>query len=389
MNDLKPKLWSMIDEESLIQNLKDMVSINSVIGNETNLADYIGNKLAGLDVEPKFQEVKDGRKNVYGIQKFAVGGPLITLNGHTDTVPACDGWESDPFEPRVREGKLYGLGALDMKAGLACALEAYRIMVKADIEVRGALGYSAVIDEEGYSAGARHLLDTELSNSTAIIIGEPYSGTGNAPVPLGITGKILYEVTSHGKSAHGFSPKNGINAVEDLARVLSNLDKIELTPHPEFGSGNICTLKVEGGYKQYSVVVPDKGRAVITRLLVPGETLETALDDMQKLVEDLDLASDFEIERIPPSYNPITQSKEEEIFRVMERNYELSFGEKPEYGFLKSITDGNIYVDEGDIPTLVLGPKGQGFHESEEYVDLESLTSLTKTYLGIILDFLS
>lgn len=389
MNKFKEKLWSMIDRDNLLQNLEQMVSINSTIGNEAKLAGYIHDRLAELNTEPKFQEVEEGRDNVFGIHEFGGGGPLITLNGHLDTVPVCDGWKEDPFTPRVKGGKLYGLGSLDMKSGLSCALEAYRILTEADIPLSGRIAYSAVVDEEGYSSGAKALLNSKLSNSSAFIIGEPYFGTEGKPVPLGITGKTLYEVTVKGKSAHGFSPQRGINAIEDLAVLLSNLDKIQKKKHPDFGSGNLCTLKVEGGYDKYSVMVPDKSRAIINRLLVPGETIETALEDLEQLAEKLKLASRFEIDNISPSYNPVLQSREEKIFEILGENYELVLGSKPEFGFVKSIMDANVFVNQGNIPTLVFGPRGEGAHESEEYVNIESLLSVTKIYLGIVLDFLA
>lgn len=247
MLDTKSQLYDMVDEDRIVEDLKDMVTINSVIGDETELAEYIGEKLDQLGTDPKFQNVTDGRKNVYSIYKTENECPMITFNGHTDTVPVCEGWSKDPFEPTKKGRKLFGLGSLDMKAGLACALEAYRVLTEADPDLNGSIAYSAVIDEEGYSSGAKELLNSEIVESDAILIGEPHFGTADGPIPQGITGKILYVVTAKGESAHGFYPERGVNAVEDLASVLDKLEDINMVDHPDFGTGNICTLKFEGG----------------------------------------------------------------------------------------------------------------------------------------------
>lgn len=389
MKNCKSQLFNLISEDRIIEDLKDMVAINSVVGDETELAECIGGKLDQLGTDPRFQDVKDGRKNVYSVFQLNGDGPLITFNGHTDTVPVCEGWKEDPFTPTVKDGKLYGLGSWDMKAGLACALEAYRVLVQADPDLNGNIAYSAVIDEEGYSAGAKELLNSELADSTAILIGEPHFGTSDQPIPQGITGKVLYEVTARGKSAHGFYPERGVNAIEDLAELVSQLDKIRMIDHPDFGPGNICTLKFEGGYKKYSVSVPDKSRAIINRLLVPGESIKSAVEDMEDLIEKTQLNSSIEVKSIPPSYDPITQSPEKGIFKDVVENYRLTTGEKPELGYVKGIMDANVFVNRKNIPTVVFGPDGNGLHSADEYVNLDTLLPVTKVYLGAIVDFLN
>lgn len=389
MSNQKSQLFEMVNEDRVIRNLEQMISIDSVIGRESELAEYIGQQLAEIGTDPKFQEVNGGRKNVYSTYRPDSPGPLITLNGHTDTVPACEGWKGDPFSPRHKDGRIYGLGAVDMKAGLACALEAYRILVEADLDLRGDIAYSAVIDEEGYSSGAKELLNSELGNSDAILIGEPHFGTADGVVPLGITGKVLYEITAKGRSAHGFRPHEGINAVEDLAALLSHLEQLPLVDHPDFGQGNTCTLKFEGGYEEYNVSVPDLARAEINRLLVPGESIDSALADMEQLVQDLQLESNLEVENKPPSYEPITQQKTQPLFQDLINNYQLVLRREPEFGFVKGIMDANVFVNRGEIPTVVLGPDGGNLHGAEEYVTIETLKPVTEIYLGTIIDFLS
>lgn len=378
-----------IDRDRIIDDLKEMISIPSVVGDEYKLATFLGKRLEEMGIEPRYQPVEDKRRNVYGLYRFAKDGPLVTLNGHMDTVPICDGWETDPFEPIQKDGKLYGLGSCDMKAGLATLLEALRVLVKSGIELNGTIAFSGVVDEEAYSKGAKKLLSTKLSHSNAIIIGEPHFGTKESSVPIGITGKILYEVVAKGKSAHGFHPEKGINAVEDMARLLSSLSNLPKRVHPQFGKGNICILKVEGGYKEYAVVVPDRCRAIINRLIVPGEDIQSALEDMENLIKDLSLRTDFKVTSKSPSYDPFTLPENEPIFKAFKDSYRIIKRVEPAFGYHRSIMDANVFVNRAGIPTLVFGPGGGGIHGPNEYTEVSTLTSSTKIYVRTIVNYLS
>jgi acetylornithine deacetylase/succinyl-diaminopimelate desuccinylase-like protein len=203
-------------------------------------------------------------------------------------VPVCQGWETDPFTPVTHRERMYGLGACDMKAGIACILTTLRAFVHSGYPFHGEISFSGVVDEEGYSQGARAMLATDFAGCDAIVLAEPYAGDEHKPIPLGITGKVLYEVIVKGQAAHGFRPHQGINAIEEAARIVAALDRLSRREDVDFGRGNYCTLKIEGGYQVYSVVVPDRCRIEINRLLVPGETAAQAVEDMEALIRSLD-----------------------------------------------------------------------------------------------------
>jgi len=212
-------------------------------------------------------------------------------------------------------------------------------------------------------------LKTELAKANAVLIGEPHTSS----VSLGITGKVLYELIVKGKAAHGFSPQRGINAVEEAAKILTSLDKLELKTHPKFGRGTICTLKIEGGYERYSVVVPDRCRIEINRLIVPGESVESAIDDMKRLIKSLGLKAEVEVRTKPPFYEPFEMSPEEPLVKVFSEACEEVRGKKPEFRYSASITDANVFVGEGGIPTVHNGPSGGGSHQPNEFVNLKEV----------------
>jgi acetylornithine deacetylase/succinyl-diaminopimelate desuccinylase family protein len=383
------ELVSKIDDAYTVRRLEEMISIPSVVGDEGVLAGYLRAELDSLGFKAELNEVEPNRSNVYGRIHGNRPGQRLMFNGHTDTVPVCEGWATDPFKPLRKEELMYGLGSSDMKGGLACALTALRAFDDSNLSFNGELLFSGVIDEEAYSKGARAMLKSKYGECDAIVLCEPYSGDETKPIPLGITGKVLYDVTVKGSAAHGFSPHLGVNAIEDAARIITALKKLRMRRDPEFGQGNICTLRIEGGYKVYSVVVPDRCRFEVNRLLVPGESVQSAVEDLEELVKSLDLKADIEVRTKPPQYEPFALKKDELIIRILNEVYREVCGTDPHYGYASGITDANVFTGEAGIPCLHLGPKRGDPHKPNEYVSLDWLPSVTKMYALVAARFLS
>lgn len=381
-------LLSKLDDSYALRRLEEMIAINSVVGQEGELAEYLRGELEALGLRCEVEEVEPGRPNVYARLEGEGPGKRLNFNGHTDTIPVVEGWETDPFAPVVKDGRLYGLGACDMKGGIACILDMMRAFVESLYPFNGELSFSGVIDEEAYGEGAKAMLKTDYGKVDAIVLAEPYPGDETKPIPLGITGKILYDIHVKGRAAHGFRPQLGINAIEEAGEILANLDKLEFKEHPDFGKGNYSTLKIEGGYEIYSVVVPARCRFEVNRLLVPGETVETAIEDMERLIGTLELESDVEVRTKPPRYEAYVMEKDEDIIRVFDSVYKEVMDVEPHYEYAYGITDANIFAGEGKIPCLHLGPQRGGAHQKNEHVLLDWLPLVSKMYALITARFL-
>ncbi len=385
---MEEELTSKLDDSYTVRLLNEMIGINSVVGREGELAEYLRGELEALGLRCKTQEVEPGRPNVYARLDGQAPGRRLNFNGHTDTVPVVEGWETDPFTPVEREGRLHGLGSCDMKAGIACTLNMLRAFVESEYGFDGELSFSGVVDEEAYGKGAKAMLKTDYGSVDAIVLAEPYPGDETKPIPLGITGKILYDVHVRGRAAHGFRPHLGVNAIEEASRIIANLDKLDFKVHPDFGKGNYCTLKIEGGYTVYSVVIPERCRFEVNRLLVPGETVETAVGDMERLVGSLGLEAEVEVRTKPPRYETFVMDRGEPIIGVFDGVYREVTGREPLYEYAYGITDANIFAGEGEIPCLHLGPQRGGAHQRNEYVSLDWLPPISKMYALIAARFL-
>jgi acetylornithine deacetylase/succinyl-diaminopimelate desuccinylase-like protein len=381
-------LLSKLDDLYALRLLEEMVSIDSVVGREGELAEFLRGELDALGLEAELHEVEPGRPNVYARLEGEGPGRRLNFDGHTDTVPVVEGWETDPYTPVKREGRLYGLGSCDMKAGLACVLNMLRAFAESGHGFDGELSFSGVVDEEAHGKGARAMLGTDYGRVDAIVLAEPYPGDESKPIPLGITGKILYDIHVRGKAAHGFRPHLGVNAVEEAGRILANLNGLSFLEHPDFGTGNYSTLKIEGGYEVYSVVIPARCRFEVNRLLVPGETVETAIADMERLVESLNLEAEVEVRTKPPRYEAFVMSRDEPIIRVFDGVYREVMGREPLYEHAYGITDANIFAGERGIPCLHLGPGRGGAHQKNEHVELGWLSPMSKMYALIADRFL-
>jgi acetylornithine deacetylase/succinyl-diaminopimelate desuccinylase-like protein len=378
-----------IDNDYLNKILRTMIGIDSALPREEKLASFIADEIRKMGIEPRWHEIAPGRPNVYAAAEFGSGDKFLVFSGHSDTVPVASGWTTDPFKAVEKDGRLYGLGAINMKSGLACMLAAFKALVKSG-PCAGRLGLAVTVDQEGYSTGARAFLKTEFARCDAMLHAEHFFG--NAPenyLPLAVTGKVLYKLTVKGRAAHAFWPlEGGINAVTDAARIVAALDRLKLRAHPLFDKGTVCVLKIEGGYKEYSIVVPENCEIIITRLTVPGETVEITVSDMNSLIEELKLDSKVTVETPPPCYEPYFLDTELPFVGIFKNIYKRLVGVEPSWAGHRGIVDANIFAGEGGIPTVVFGPKGANHHMAGEYVELATLEPVARIYAATAVRYL-
>lgn len=239
------------------------------------------------------------RINVVGRQAGTAGGPAIHLNGHFDVVPVGLGWTRDPFGGDVDNGRLYGRGACDMKAGIAAAVFAAEAIRRAGIRHAAPIEISGTVDEEsGGFAGVGWLAEHKWlsrERTKAVIIPEPF---GVDRVCIGHRGVYWFEVIAEGRIAHGSMPYLGVNAVEGMSHLL-DLVRDELSPAlltrvtampvvPEGSRHATININgIEGGQPVDDVPSPcvaDRCRVVFDRRFLLEEGLEPTRAEMAALV---------------------------------------------------------------------------------------------------------
>ena len=162
--------------EKVIQRWFDMIKINSINGHEVDLADYIAKELEGMGLEPHYsyfeEDTEKVRPSLWTVLDSGKPGKRLMLIGHIDTVDVARGWNTDPFTPTEdpeEEGKIHGLGAMDMKGGLAAILETLEYYAAHKDEITGSIIACFVADEEGLSKGTYQLVEEGIGADYAIM----------------------------------------------------------------------------------------------------------------------------------------------------------------------------------------------------------------------------
>jgi succinyl-diaminopimelate desuccinylase len=297
--------------EEIVAFAADLIRIPTVNppGEEyETCARFIGERLRACDFEVHYVSA-DGRPehtkahpriNVVGRRSGASPHPLVHLNGHFDVVPAGAGWTVDPFGGLVRDGKIYGRGACDMKAGIAAGVYAAEILRRAGIALPGTIEVSGTVDEEsGGIAGVHYLAEHQWlakDKTDFVIIPEPLDVDR---VCIGHRGVYWFEVEARGRIGHGSMPFLGASAIEGMGQFM-HLVEHQLKPQlqarttgvpvvpPGARHATINTNGIEGGQPVDGVQTPcvaDHCRAVFDRRFLIEEGLDATRDEIAALVD--------------------------------------------------------------------------------------------------------
>lgn len=374
-------LHSLFTPEEAAALTADLVAIRSYPGEEGPVQRYVAGWLEANGLDPEFQPTEGDRPNV--IARVENGaGPVLLLNGHVDTVLAVEGWSSDPWTPHRDGDRLYGLGAADMKSGVAASMLATRALAQNRDHWRGSALFSSVVDEEAYSIGARALIASGFRADYCVVTESSWERPA-----LGSVGKVLVRIDVTGKAAHASWPWEGINAATEAARLVARLDEIPLLEHPRM-RGSRCVLSFASGNDQYVITVPEKARVILNRMIVAGESSESVLAEVQALIGDLESPATFELAIDPPYYPPWETDREHPLALALARAYEAESGRRPEWGYA-GFGDLNLFSEEAGIPTVMIGPRGENFHQADEWVDVPSIAATSRLLVRLALDLLA
>jgi acetylornithine deacetylase/succinyl-diaminopimelate desuccinylase-like protein len=357
-----------------------LVAERSYPGEEGAVQRVIAAWLSANGLDPVFQATEGDRPNVLARLENGAG-PTLLLTGHVDTVLAGEGWSSDPWRARRDGDRLYGLGACDMKAGVAAAMLATRALTRQREAWRGTLLFAAVVDEEAYSLGARALIAAGLRADACVVT----ESSWERPC-LGSVGKVLVRVDVAGKSAHASWPAAGVNAAVEAARFVAQLDEVPLGAHPRM-TATRCVLSIHSGSPQYVITVPERAKLLVNRMIVPGESGESVLAEMRALATSLASPASFAFAIDPPHYPPWETAPDQPLVAAFARAYAAATGRAPAWGYT-GFGDANLFAGELGIPTIQFGPHGGAFHQADEWVDVPSIGATVRVLQRLALDVL-
>lgn len=377
----------MVDEDFAWRLAQDLVKIDSSDPGayedeiERFIKRLIEQQLAQLDssaldaVQIEELEVLPGRRNL----KVTVPGqsdePRLVYICHMDTVTLGDGWDAGiaPLGAVVRDGKLYGRGACDMKGGLACAIAAL-VHTLERVASDGALprrGFSLIcsVDEEDFMRGSEAAIDAGWVGSREWVLDtEPTDGQ----IQVSHKGRTWFEIEMAGVTAHASQPWKGADAVAAMAEVVCSLRRTfaTLPLHEELGPSTITFGQIEGGYRPY--VVPDHAKVWVDMRLTPPTDTAAAT----RMVEQAIVAAEAAVPGCHGSYTAtgdrpaIERDPASPLLAALKRAADDVTGADTTVGFFTGYTDTAVIADKtGNRNCMSYGPGSLALaHKPNEYV---------------------
>jgi acetylornithine deacetylase/succinyl-diaminopimelate desuccinylase family protein len=372
------------------ETLASLVRINSVNSSyaggpgEREIANWVRGFFEQRGIEVWETEVLPGRPNVIAKLPGRDATRRVILEAHTDTV-SVQGMTIPPFEPRVEDGKLYGRGSCDTKAGLAAMMHAVAALHEEGIQPPCEVWLAAVIDEEYSYRGVVKLCEGLTGH--AALVAEP---TGMRAV-IASKGVLRWRIVVRGKAAHSGKPHLGVNAINHMARVILALEedhrRLAAQDHPLLGPATLNVGVIQGGVQVN--FVPDTCAIEIDRRLLPGETVADVLAHYQRLLDALRAQHPtLEATMEPPmltdeALETAADSAPAQLASTLLAGMGLD-------GTLCGVPFGSdaSKLSRQGIPSLVIGPGSiDQAHGAVEYVEISEVERAVEFYRAFITRF--
>ena len=414
----KQKIFDTVEnlQDEMVDTLAQLVRIPSVVGNEGPAQAFMRQQYEtlGLSVETFEADKKkvkehtayvesgvpfEGRPNVIGRQNGDPQKESIILNGHVDVVSPepVDQWRHDPWGAEIENNRLYGRGAVDMKAGVIANLFALKALRGAGIDPGGDVMLQSVVEEEAGGGGGTLACLMEGYTADGMIITEPLMG----PV-ISHTGILYFRVTVKGLTAHAGHAHLGVNAIGKMMKIYQAM--VDLDAHRADTVNFPLYHKVEGRSCHLNIGTLKAGDwpssvAGFAELecrisFIPGESM----GDIKTMVENVvreTAQTDSWLKEHPPEVEwfgwqtePWFQDPEDPFIKMALSNMETVSGQKEEVSGATAGLDTRFTPYFG-FPSISFGPNGNNYHSFDEYVELGSLAATTKMVALAVVDWCS
>jgi len=357
---------------SLVELTQKLIRIPSgnPPGEEERIARFAADWLGAAGVESQLVPLEPGRSSLVARVRGERPGSVV-LCGHFDTVPTeSDAWSVPPLEGQVVDERLWGLGAADMKGGVAVLMHVVAHLARSQVPPRYDVVLALTADEEVGYRGAATVAETGLiDDAKLLLIAEPSSGH----VYTGQKGELWIEIVVHGHEAHGSTPGFGTNAILPAARLCARIEE-EIAALPEIAGRGRTTLNVgrfDGGRRVN--IVPDHAVAHFDVRITRPEDRDAVLARVDRIGEEeaSRVGARFE-RRVLSDHAPIAGTSDM-TDRLVQAIVKVS-GKRPAIGISPFSTDAVSIVPRLDLPVLIYGPgEIARAHRQDESIALEEL----------------
>lgn len=383
-------VFESVYNDEAIKTLQAAVQCNTVNppGNEIRLCEKIKDILDMAGIECTVHSSRDGRVNLVSSISGNHAGENIVLSGHMDTVPIGDQpWKYPPFDAVIEDGRMYGRGTADMKSGLIALLYAFLSIknVPSD-QLKGTVWFAASFGEETGSEGAQEMvLKGQLPRFHSMIIAEP---TDNHIV-IAHKGVLWLQIESFGKTAHASMPAHGVNALENLHALHSELKTISFghEKHTLLSPATLSVTTLQAG-KNINVI-PDYAVMGVDIRTLPQHDHGLLVSEIEAIAKNIEASSPDAMFRVTPVLNlralstmsssPLVEAAQH-VLHDCQLDTDL-------YG-ADYFTDASVFLTHGDN-IIIMGPgSAKQAHQTDEYVEIADYLQAIEIYKKTILQLM-
>lgn len=417
LSEIEERVLDLIDKrrDDLIQFLRELISFPSVTGEELEIQKFISQRLQGMGLqvdmwEPDQETLKkhpaylppergyQDRPNVVGIYKGTGNGRSLLFNGHVDVIPPgpLEAWEHPPWGGEMKDHRLHGRGASDMKSGLAAMTMALESLIHLEVKLKGDVILEYTVDEEATGNGTLASVLKGYRADAGICC-----ETSSLHVQPACIGRIWFEILIHGKPAGIQRRWEGVNAIEKgyiLVQAVSNLEKIRIDElsHPLYPDkmGSLpCMVGVfQSG--SFPSAFPDTCLLKGSIATLPGEETNQVKASFVNHILAFSKTDPW-LKDNPPEVSfkgycgdPAEISPEHPIVLTMSEKYRQVVGKEPQITGRQGAADIRYLIKYGQTPTVIFGPGlTEQMHANNEWVDTRDLVTATKILALTIMDW--
>ncbi len=390
--------------QKIINRLSALVAIKSINAGKERLQDFPWMKVPGEETKVVrelariFQEVGAAyaeyamipeRSNI--IARWGEGkGPSLLVACHTDVVPAGEGWSiADPFKMEVKGDLAYGRGTLDNKGPMVSSIAAMEALIDLGIHLKGTFIFAGVASEEfrepdEKDPGIEYLFENGILKTDMAII--PDIGEFMKLIDVAEKGRMVVNITAIGKQAHGSTPELGINAIHQMARLLTRLEemKMDFEVHPVLGEPTVNLGIIRGG--NAANIVPGMCTSVLDIRFVPSQTPEGILSEIKALAKEVGGEWNIEIETSTPPH--AVGEEGQPLITAIQKNSKEILGFEPQTFGMGGGTFAKTFNLHG-VPAVGFGPGDpDAFHVTDEYISISELLQFAELLACIAVDLL-
>jgi acetylornithine deacetylase/succinyl-diaminopimelate desuccinylase-like protein len=369
--------------KTAIDFTQEIVRTDSTNGKEDTLARQLETRIASLGVGKVWcEKTYEGRLNTLWEVDSGRPGPRLLFTGHLDTKPVCEGWQRDPFDGAIENGRLYGHGVMDMKAGLGSLIGGIMTLIESGTDFRGKITFAAVADHMGQQTGSIDLFRRRQFDHCVL------AELTDMQIYIAHRGRYYFDISTVGRSAHTCHKYLAVNAIEKMLPIIEEISKVKYCPDipqemKELVGPELFTAvgRIYGGlFPGGPSMIPDRCTIRVDTRPQPGVPIEevraiiqAAIDrakarDPEIAVEmiDADIKESFMVDRATPIVVALKAAWEETMGKPARFHGGSWLGDTASFGRL--------------CETVIFGPGGEPVYQPNESLALTDIETATRIY---------